>query len=59
MTRDGPKSNNDEPDEDEKPRGKSTNSAPDAVKDPNEKTDGLPGMPPGSDQGGDVDPGGG
>ncbi|WP_232627871.1 hypothetical protein [Methylobacterium sp. Leaf118] len=33
------------------------NSAPDAVKDPNEKTDGQPGVPPG--QGDEADPGAG
>ncbi len=36
--------------------GKAANSAPDAVKDPNEKTDGKPGQP---GQGDEVDPGAG
>lgn len=45
--------------EDEAAEKTRRNSAPDAVKDPNEKTDGKPGVPPGADQGGDADPGGG
>ena len=36
--------------------GKPANSAPDAVKDPNEKTDGKPGIPA---QGDETDPGAG
>lgn len=36
--------------------GKPANTAPDAVKDPNEKTDGKPGDP---GQGGETDPGAG
>ncbi len=39
---------------------KPANIAPDAVKDPNEKTSGKPGLPPGYDRReGEVDPGGG
>lgn len=42
---------------DERRKGeKPANSAPDAVKDPNEKTDGKPGDP---GQGGETDPGAG
>lgn len=37
-------------------REKPANTAPDAVKDPNEKTDGKPGEP---GQGGETDPGAG
>ncbi len=48
-------------DDQEKPRerrdgDKPANSAPDAVMDPNEKTDGKPGAP---GQGGETDPGAG
>ncbi|MET0258280.1 MAG: hypothetical protein ABW179_06825 [Methylobacterium sp.] len=44
---------------DDEPKGKPANVAPDAVMDPNEKTDGKPGLPPGAEQGDDADPGGG
>ncbi|SFK94582.1 hypothetical protein [Methylorubrum salsuginis] len=40
----------------DKDGGKPANSAPDAVKDPNEKTDGKPGVP---GQGDETDPGAG
>lgn len=41
-------------------RQKPRNIAPDAVKDPNEKTEGKPGLPQGRDpRDDDVDPGGG
>lgn len=43
-------------DKDTESGGKPANSAPDAVKDPNEKTDGKPGDPR---QGGETDPGAG
>ncbi|GEO99864.1 hypothetical protein [Methylobacterium haplocladii] len=59
MTSAGPKTRSDRPDEDEEPKRKPANSAPDAVKDPNEKTDGKPGLPTGADQGDNADPGGG
>lgn len=44
-----------------KPEGKPANSAPDAVMDPNEKTDGKPGEGPkgGNTQNDETDPGGG
>lgn len=43
----------------EQPKDKPANTAPDAVKDPNEKTEGKPGLgPQGGDQGGEADPGG-
>ncbi|WP_204262865.1 hypothetical protein [Methylobacterium sp. BTF04] len=44
-----------------KPEGKPANSAPDAVMDPNEKTEGKPGEGPqgGQSPGGETDPGGG
>ncbi|MCE4225536.1 hypothetical protein HCU64_17420 [Methylobacterium sp. C25] len=38
---------------------KKKNVAPDAVKDPNQKTEGKPGLPSDSGQGRDADPGGG
>ena len=45
---------------DNKDRDKPKNTAPDAVKDPNEKTEGHPGMgPQGGGKGEDADPGGG
>ncbi len=44
-----------------KPAGEPANSAPDAVMDPNEKTDGKPGEGPkgGGTQNDETDPGGG
>lgn len=42
--------------ETDKDGGKPANAAPDAVKDPNEKTDGKPGVP---GQGDETDPGAG
>lgn len=44
-----------------KPKAKPVNSAPDAVMDPNEKTDGKPGEGPkgGNTQNDETDPGGG
>lgn len=45
-----------EPDRERRDGAKPANSAPDAVKDPNEKTDGKPGVP---SQGDETDPGAG
>lgn len=59
MTSAGAKTKDDTTDTDDKPKGKPANSAPDAVMDPNEKTDGKPGLPSGADKGDDADPGGG
>lgn len=46
--------------DDRVPKGKPANTAPDAVKDPNEKTDGKPGEGPkgGGQPDGETDPGG-
>ena len=51
----------DRTDDETKPRKKPANIAPDAVKDPSEKTGGKPGMGPQGDRkpGGEADPGGG
>ena len=43
----------------EPPKGKPANTAPDAVKDPNEKTEGKPGLGPQGDATEETDPGGG
>ncbi len=47
-------------DDTDPPKGKPANVAPDAVKDPNEKTDGKPGEGPkgGNQPDGETDPGG-
>lgn len=55
----GPKADDVPPEDGATPSRKSPNSAPDAVKDPNAKTDGKPGLPPGAEQGDETDPGGG
>ena len=49
-----------EPDRERRDGAKPANSAPDAVKDPNEKTEGKPGEGPagGGRQRGETDPGG-
>ncbi len=41
------------------PADKPANAAPDAVKDPNEKTEGKPGLGPQDRKTDDIDPGGG
>ncbi len=51
----------DKPAEDKPAKDKPANTAPDAVMDPNEKTDGKPGQGPkgGAQPDGETDPGGG